>query len=285
MKYFAHYCSAQDDPKIVKLLEEHGAAGYGVFFILCEVVAGMKKASSDTPEYRVNVRILSQLCRMRVLTVRQVITRLSQLCLIEAKEDGIAFTIKIPKLNNYTDENTKRNERERSPKRPDNVRVEKNRSDQKRKEEKDLNGKAASPASALGAEPLPQEVNVEEDPEARAKTLKNLRAMADQIFKTDKPKAEDRAVEISSSEEPNKPGQPQTVDPSLEKELVLTRADISDLGIEPARANQVTTLLAEYHSSRIDAFQLSYRLGGILTPAEKLEVLKVNGVVARRRPE
>jgi len=75
------------------------------------------------------------------------------------------------------------------------------------------------------------------------------------------------------------------VDPALEAELVLTRADISDLGIEPARANQVTTLLAEYHSSRIDAFQLSYRLGNVLTPAEMFEVLKVNGVVDRRRPE
>jgi hypothetical protein len=140
----------------------------------------------------------------------------------------------------------------------------------------------------LGAEPTPQEVNHEEDPEARAQTLKNLRAMADQIFKTDR-KAEveelKAVLKASGSEEPNKPGQPQTVDPKLEQELVLTRADISDLGIEPARANQVTTLLAEFHSSRIDAFQLSYRLGGILTPAEKLEVLKVNGVVARRRPE
>jgi hypothetical protein len=283
MKYFAHYCSAFDDPKHSRLIEEYGMAGYGVYWRLCEILAGMKKASHDTPEYRFDPRSIPQKSPRRPLDVSGIVHLCANLSLIDAKEDGRCFLIKIPKLNNYTDENTKRNERERSPKRPDNVRVEKIRSDQKREEKKDLT--AASPASALGAEPLTQEVNVEEDPETRAQTLKNLRAMADQIFKTDKPKAEDRAVEISSSEELDKPGQPKTVDPSLEQELVLTMADVADLGIEPARANQVTTLLAEYHSARISAFQLSYRLGGILTPEEKLEVLKINGVVARRRPE
>ena len=284
MKYFAHYAAASDDPKISRLVDQEGYVGYAIFFMLCERLAGMKKGPTDTQSYLFQTKIWAKRGSNHTQTMTKVILNLAKLGLIEAQPDGGDFIIKIPKLNNYMDENTKRRERElKTPRRrgagqtiPD---VDHTRP------EKDLNGKAASPASALGAEPLPQEVNVEEDPEARAKTLKNLRAMADQIFKTDKPKAEDRAVEISSSEEPNRPGQPQTVDPSLEKELVLTRADISDLGIEPARANQVTTLLAEYHSSRIDAFQLSYRLGNVLTPAEKLEVLKVNGVVARRRPE
>ena len=285
MKYFAHYCSADQDPKIVKLLKIHGYDGTGIYWRLCAIVAGMKNASGDTPEYLCDPRALSLPRRCSARAVLSIVSTMSQLGLIETREEAGDIYIKIPKLNKYTDENTKRNERERSPKRPDNVRVEKNRSDQKRKEEKDLNGKAASPASALGAEPLPQNVGTEEDPETRAQTLKNLKAMAEQIFRPEKPKAEPKAVEISSSEEPDKPGQPKTVDPQLEQELVNTRADIVDLGIEPGRANQVTTLLADYHSGRIDAFQLSYRLGDVLTGPEKLEVLKVDGVVARRRPE
>jgi hypothetical protein len=287
MKYFAHYAAASDDPKISKLVDREGYVGYAIFFMLCERLAGMKKGPTDTQSYLFQTKIWAKRGSNHTQTMTKVILNLAKLGLIEAQPDGVDFIIKIPKLNNYMDENTKRRERElKTPRRrgagqtiPD---VDHTRP------EKDLNGKAASSASALGAEPTPQEVNVEEDPEARAQTLKNLRAMADQIFKTDR-KAEveelKAVLKASGSEEPNKPGQPQTVDPKLEQELVLTRADISDLGIEPARANQVTTLLAEFHSSRIDAFQLSYRLGGILTPAEKLEVLKINGVVARRRPE
>ena len=288
MKYFAHYCSADDDPKIVKLFELHGYDGTGIYWRLCAIVAGMKNASGDTPEYLCIPRTLQQPYRCRTAAVRQVIRTLHQLDLIEAKEEGSDFIIKIPKLNKYTDENTKRNERERNPKRPDNVRAEETIKDHKRKEKKDLNG--TTPASALGAEPSSpdQDPGIEagiEDPKARAEAMKVIRAMQDKL-NPGRPTAEEpvsTSVEkASGNEKPEEPGEPLQVEPALMAELHLTWADINALGIEPDRADKVCTLLSEYHSARIDAFQLSYRLGGILEPKEKLEVLKINGVVARR---
>jgi len=277
MKYFAHYAAASDDPKISRLIEQEGYTGYAIFFMLCERLAGMKKGPTDTQSYLFQTKLWAKRGVNHTQAMTKVILNLARLGLIEAQEDGGNFIIKIPKLNNYMDENAKRRERElKTPRRRG---AGQTIPDQTIQDKKDL--KAASPASALGAEPLPQDVNFEEDPETRAQTLKNLKAMTEQIFKPEKPKA----VEASRSEEPDRPGQPKTVDPMLEQELVDTRADIVDLGVEPGRANQITTLLADYHSGRIDAFQLSYRLSNVLTSEEKLEVLKVNGVVARRRPE
>jgi hypothetical protein len=282
MKYFAHYCAADDDPKIVKLFEAHGYNGTGIYWRLCAIVAGMKKGAGDTPEYLCVPRTLSLHRRCSAPQVRLIVSTLTQLGLIESKEEGDNFIIKIPKLNNYMDENAKRNERERSPRRPDIVRPYQTIEDHTREEKKDLT--AASSASALGAEPTPPEVKPEElgseDPQARAETLKFIKAMSEKLGNADKLRPVSTPVEKSSESE--RPGQPQTVDPQLEQELVLTRADIVDHGIDPARANQIITLLAEYHSGRMEAHQLSRALDGVVTCHEKVCLYEVDGVIDRR---
>lgn len=279
MKYFAHYCSADDDPKIVELFDTHGYDGTGLYWKLCAIVAGMKNASGDTPEYLLLPRTVTSRYRFGTAAVQRVIRTLQRLDLIEAREAPVGFYIKIPKLNKYTDENTKRNERERNTKRPDNVRVEKIRSDQIREEEKDLKG-AASIAPSGGASPAAEDQEPgTEDPQARAEAQKAIKAMIEQLGKG---KAVDKAVEISRSEEPDKPGQPKTVDPKLEAELVDTRADIIGRGFDPARANQIITLLAEYHSGRMEAHQLSARLDTVVTTFEKQTLFEVDGVIDRR---
>ncbi len=63
--YFPHDSNAKDDPKCIMLIEELGAEGYGIFWILIETLR-------DQPGYKAEIRILPAIARRYNTTTEKV---------------------------------------------------------------------------------------------------------------------------------------------------------------------------------------------------------------------
>jgi hypothetical protein len=249
------------------------------------MVGSQKKAPDDEACVRIGRPFFAQFVRRGVKPPTHLVKRLTDLGLIEAVESGGNFTVKIPKLKNYMDEYMTRKAREEKA---ENSGDSPRRKESKGKENKRKESKGEAPVDLAPEGHLPAPSPEEQiDPERdRAAVQKLFKLYHEQ---TDKPKAVPTPVEPAVKEEHKEPDQgqgPQPVDPELDPELEAelgeTRADIIGAGFDPARANQIICLLAEYHSGRLTAYQLSDRLGTVVSQHEKPTLFEVDGVVNRR---
>lgn len=65
MKWFKHLTTAADDPVLVDILERFGAAGYGVYWRLVEIVGREIKTPQDPPQVRMMVETWARMCGLR----------------------------------------------------------------------------------------------------------------------------------------------------------------------------------------------------------------------------
>lgn len=78
--YFSHDSNAKDDPKCSLLIEELGLEGYGIFWILVEVLR-------DQPNYRYPLKMLPILARKYNTTTAKIEVVVKNYALFEIKEE------------------------------------------------------------------------------------------------------------------------------------------------------------------------------------------------------
>ena len=83
--YFPHDSNAKDDPKCVMLIEQLGMEGYGIYWMLVEVLR-------DQPDYCYPVSLLPALARRYNTTTEKVKTVVGNYSLFTVKDNSVFFS-------------------------------------------------------------------------------------------------------------------------------------------------------------------------------------------------
>lgn len=156
--------ATRQDEKIARLIDEHGMAGYGVWWAVCEVVAARVESDSQ-PTVTYPVSTWSHLLSVRGSHVRQAILKLQVTGLLTAEWTGSDLTVTIPNLLKYRDEYTRR-----SGHCTDIVRSKKQKQNTEAETDTDTE-KAAAPVGALiltPPEPKPPKKHPGPSPQIKA---------------------------------------------------------------------------------------------------------------------
>lgn len=119
MRWFKHISDAAEDEKLARILVEFGPEGYGIWWLIVEIVARqMDKTDRHHASYPLSIWV-KKTGVYHHKKLRAVIQSLHNLCLISAQcMDNLCImselsmrnvlTISIPKLLNLRDEYTKK---------------------------------------------------------------------------------------------------------------------------------------------------------------------------------
>lgn len=83
--YFPHDSNAKDDPKCVLLIEQLGLEGYGIYWVLIEVLR-------DQPDYKYPTALIPALARRYNSTVENVKTVVENYSLFQVDDDNMFFS-------------------------------------------------------------------------------------------------------------------------------------------------------------------------------------------------
>jgi len=83
--YFSHDSNAKDDPKCVLLIEQLGAEGYGIFWILIETLR-------DQPDYKYPLVLIPAISRRYNTTAEKMKTVIMQYNLFEIENDEFFYS-------------------------------------------------------------------------------------------------------------------------------------------------------------------------------------------------
>lgn len=83
--YFPHDSNAKDDPKCVLLIEQLGLEGYGIYWVLIEVLR-------EQPNYRYPMKLIPALARRYNTTVEKVKTVVASYGLFNVENDEFFFS-------------------------------------------------------------------------------------------------------------------------------------------------------------------------------------------------
>ena len=83
--YFSHDSNAKDDPKCVLLIEQLGAEGYGIFWILIETLR-------DQPDYKYPLMLIPAISRRYNTTAEKMKTVIMQYNLFEIENDEFFYS-------------------------------------------------------------------------------------------------------------------------------------------------------------------------------------------------
>lgn len=121
MKWFMHDSDAHDDLKLRKVIRKFGMEGYGVFWMIVELLA-VEENQIDLKKYPVN--LLAEDFRVNEARFKSMLALFGQECLLDAKklDQGVLY---CPTLEKRADEYTKR-VRRKSKQCSDNVPLEEN---------------------------------------------------------------------------------------------------------------------------------------------------------------
>jgi len=110
MKWFQHFSDSYSDLKHQELIDRFGVEAYGLFWVLCELVAqqGHSYRLSSGKFWKKTAQRITKLSQKRI---EEVIECLSELRLIDKKAVNKG-TLYIPKMKKYSDDYTKRVRRE-----------------------------------------------------------------------------------------------------------------------------------------------------------------------------
>lgn len=107
MRWFKHLSEAADDEQLADILAEYGPEGYGVYWLMVEVVAKqMDKTLRCDVEYSIEIW-----ARKFFISKRKTCEYLqvfSEKNLISSSESGKKITVNIPNLLKFRDEYSQR---------------------------------------------------------------------------------------------------------------------------------------------------------------------------------
>ena len=109
MKWFQHKSDSYTNIKLQELIHDHGAAAYGMFWFCCELVAQQGK------DYKIGgekswKKVLSLTLKLEMEEVDLYLKSMARSGLIN-KEDLEKSILSIPKMEEYSDDYTKRHRR------------------------------------------------------------------------------------------------------------------------------------------------------------------------------
>lgn len=110
MEWFKHKSYALDDPKLSKVIDKFGPAGYGVWWIILEKIA-LEMNYTDRCEISYSVKTWSKFCRISSKKFQIIVKFLQKIELILLDEDADFLTLKCPNLLRYKDEWSKKQQR------------------------------------------------------------------------------------------------------------------------------------------------------------------------------
>lgn len=116
MRWIKHMTASRQDEKVARLMSEYGPYGYGLWWMVLEVVAARIEGNSH-PAVTYPVSTWSHLLSLRGSHVRQAIAKLAVTHLVTAEWSGNELTVTIPNLLKYRDEYSKKSRHS-----PDDVR-------------------------------------------------------------------------------------------------------------------------------------------------------------------
>ncbi len=102
MRWLKHLTAAREDEKIAQLITKYGHAGYGLWWLVCEVVA--QQLEGDNPEVTYPVTTWSHLLSVRGSHVRHCLSKLAVTGLVTVEWIGTDIKVRIPNLLKYRDE-------------------------------------------------------------------------------------------------------------------------------------------------------------------------------------
>mgnify|MGYP001773809960 CR=1 FL=1 len=106
MKWFKHMSDAHRDPKLIALVDEFGVEGYGIWWIICEVVADQYKANG-TPELETSVKGWRKLTGIYPKKFEKVLTFLEKARLLSVTFPEKGIKVCLPKMQEFKDNHTR----------------------------------------------------------------------------------------------------------------------------------------------------------------------------------
>lgn len=91
--YFSHDSNAKDDPKCMLLIDQLGLEGYGIFWVLIEVLR-------EQPEYQYPLNLVPILARRYNTTAEKMMTVIKNYNLFEFNEENSFFSLSLNKRMN-----------------------------------------------------------------------------------------------------------------------------------------------------------------------------------------
>lgn len=99
--YFPHDSNAKDDPKCLMLIEQLGCEGYGIYWILIEVLR-------DQPDYCYPVNLLPALARRFNTTAEKIKAVVGCYDLFTIRDETVFFSESLVRRMNYVEEKRKK---------------------------------------------------------------------------------------------------------------------------------------------------------------------------------
>ena len=91
--YFSHDSNAKDDPKCMLLIDQLGLEGYGIFWVLIEVLR-------DQPEFKYPLNLVPILARRYSTTAEKMMTVISNYNLFQFDDEKSFFSLSLNKRMN-----------------------------------------------------------------------------------------------------------------------------------------------------------------------------------------
>ncbi len=107
MRWFKHLSMSSSDEKISEFLDEFGAEGYGVFWMILEKISQLMDESPRTFG-RFSLKVWAKSCRVSVKKFQKLVTFLESSGIFSTKNEKNYMTISCPNLIKYRDEWTNR---------------------------------------------------------------------------------------------------------------------------------------------------------------------------------
>ncbi len=83
--WFSHDSNAKDDPKVLLLIDQHGLEGYGIYWVLVEILR-------EQPGYRYPVRLLSVLAKRYFTSAEKMFAVVQNYALFMVENDEFFFS-------------------------------------------------------------------------------------------------------------------------------------------------------------------------------------------------
>ena len=301
MKWFQHLTLASDDPDLTALLEQFGPEGYGVFWLIGELVGRNIKDVDNQPEAEMLRATWARKCFVSEAKFIKIVSFLSERGRINvstrSENRHHYLTIRHEKILKYCDEWIKRLQRH-SRVTPDPIRSDSKvtpaRLDyNKRKRSKDLkavpvdnSGKGIALGSTHGSQATPPQPS----PEEMEKSRKAIRTALQNAGITEQEKKGNDNGNAQNQENDDKPMTTEEVremEKQIDAELQETWERIMEDGtVTSEQADKITDQAKEFFMGRINTDTYTAKLSNIIPDLRtKLHVLNIPGVVTRVRTE
>jgi len=109
MKWFQHHSDSHTNLKLRNVLRGHGAEAYGVFWICCEFIAQQGRDFAISKEKRWTIYV-ADVAKLEMDDLKDILLSLAESNVIDFPEYKKG-NLYIPKMSQYSDDYTKRNQR------------------------------------------------------------------------------------------------------------------------------------------------------------------------------